>query len=176
MFVVGLAAGVVAKSSGLIADSLDMLADAAAYSIALLAASHGALVKANAARASGLVLLALGFGVLVDVLRRLAGGESPEGWIMVGVAAMAFVVNANVLRLLKKQRSEEVHMRATVIFTQVDVIANLAVILSGAIMIAAGFRYVDLAVGAAIGCYVMKEAVEILREAREAKEEAQRGG
>lgn len=172
MFVVGVTAGLIARSSGLIADGLDMLADAIAYAIALVAAGRSSLFKASAAHASGLVLLCLGLGVLADVGRRILTGEPPDGWIMIAVATVALLVNANVLRMLSRQRSEEVHFRATVIFTRVDVIANMAVIVSGVTVIATGFRYVDLLVGAAIGVYVIREAVEILNEAREARDNA----
>lgn len=172
MFVIGIAAGVIARSSGLIADGLDMLADAIAYAIALAAANRTDLFKASAARKSGFVLLALGFLVLGDVARRLLTGEAPEGWIMILVASVALIVNSNVLRLLNKQRNQEVHFRATVIFTRVDVIANIAVIISGIVVIATGFRYFDLAVGAAIGAYVIREAMEILSEAKKAKASA----
>ena len=172
MFVVGIAAGVIARSSGLIADGLDMLADATAYAIALFAAGRSSLFKAKAARTSGLVLFVLGVGVFGDVGRRILTGEPPEGWIMIAVASVALIVNANVLRMLSKQRNQEVHFRATVIFTRVDVIANMAVILSGITVIATGFRYVDLAVGAAIGAYIVKEALDILEEAREARRNA----
>lgn len=172
MFIVGVTAGVIARSSGLIADGLDMLADAIAYAIALAAAGRTSLFKASAARTSGFVLFALGIGVFGDVGRRILTGEPPEGWIMIAVASVALLVNANVLRMLSKQRSQEVHFRATVIFTRVDVIANVAVIISGITVIATGFRYVDLAVGAAIGAYIVKEALEILEEAREARNNA----
>ena len=37
-------------------------------------------------------------------------------------------------------------------------------------MVATGFRYVDLAVGAAIGAYIIKESLEILDQARATKE------
>ena len=170
MFVVGVTAGLIAGSSGLIADGLDMLADATAYAIGLAAVSRDPRFKANAARTSGSLLLALGAGVLLDAGRRALFGEQPEGWIMIAVASIALVVNSTVLRMLSRQRDPEVHIRATVIFTRVDVIANIAVIVSGGIVLATGFRFVDLAVGAAIGAYIIKEAFEILGDAREAKE------
>jgi cation diffusion facilitator family transporter len=168
MFVVGLTAGLVAQSTGLIADSLDMLADAAAYSIALSAVNRGALFKARAASVSGGVLLALGIGVWLDAVRRGVLGSSPESGIMMSVASISLVVNATVLYLLGRYRDREVHLRATWIFTRVDVIANLAVILSGLTILLTGFRFIDLIVGSAIGLYIVKEALEILREAREA--------
>ena len=125
--------------------------------------------KAGAATLSGLLLLLLGVGVLLDVGRRFVSGEPPEGAWMVAVAAVALGVNATVLRLLSKQRQDEVHMRATWIFTRADVVANVAVIASGIAVLMTGIRYFDLIVGAAIGLYVAKEALEILSEARKAR-------
>lgn len=172
MCLVEVTAGVIGNSTGLIADGLDMLADASAYGVALLAVGRGPRFKSNAATASGLVLLVLGLAVLFDVARRTIYGEPPEGWLMIAVAAVALGVNATVLRLLQRYRNEEVHLRATWIFTRADVIANIAVIVSGTAVLATGIRFVDLAVGAGIGIYVVKEAFEILRDARE---ERQRG-
>ena len=174
MFVVEVAAGLVAGSVGLIADGLDMLSDASAYAIAIVAIGRSALFKAKAASVSGTLLLLLGAGVLADVVRRAIAGEPPEGSIMIAVAALALLVNSIVLRLLSKQRSQEVQMRATWIFTRADVVANIAVILSGIAVVATGYGWVDLLVGAGISRYVIKEAVEILREARDAKRAALR--
>ena len=169
MFVAEVTAGLLANSTGLIADGLDMLADASAYTIALVAIGRAARFKANAAMTSGLLLLLLGLGVLVNVVRRTVSGEAPEGLWMIGVAAIALGVNATVLRLLSKQRQGEVHIRATWIFTRADVVANAAVILAGVAVFLTDIRYFDLAVGALIGLYVTKEALEILRDAREAR-------
>lgn len=170
MFVVGLVAGLIGQSSGLIADSLDMFADAVAYGIALSAFNRGAAFKARAAMVSGGVLLTLGIGVLLDSVRRGVFGSTPESRIMMGVASISLLVNATVLYFLGRYRNQGVHLRATWIFTRVDVIANLAVILSGLTILLTGFRYVDLIVGAAIGLYVIKEGLEIVGDARVAGE------
>lgn len=170
MFVVGTVAGIVAQSNGLMADALDMLADAAAYAIALMAIERSGLFKARAATLSGTILLILGMGILLDAGRRALFGSAPDGILMMAVATVSLCVNATVLYLLARQQEKgEVHLRATYIFTRADVIANLAVILSGAVLLFAHLRYVDLIVGAAIGVYVMREALEILSEAREAR-------
>lgn len=173
MFVIGLVAGLISQSSGLIADSLDMFADAVAYGIALAAFNRGFEFKAKAARLSGYVLLALGFGVLLDAARRGIFGSAPESRVMMAVASLSLIVNATVLYLLGAYRDQGVHLRATWIFTKVDVIANLAVILSGLTIWLTGFRYLDLVVGAAIGLYVIKEGFKILNEAKEAGAKAQ---
>ena len=168
MFVVEVTAGWLAHSTALAADGLDMLADASAYAVALMAVRRGARFKANSAMLSGVLLLLLGVGVLVEVARRFLSGEAPLGAWMIVVAGVALIVNATVLRLLSKQR-QEVHIKATKIFTRVDVIANAATILSGIAVLATGMRYFDLVVGAAVGIYVVKEALEILARARAAR-------
>jgi cation diffusion facilitator family transporter len=168
MFVVGIIAGVIAKSTGLIADSLDMLADAGAYGIALVAIRRGGLFKARAATVSGVMLLMLGIGVLGEAIYRGLLQTSPQTGIMLTVAMLSLVVNSTVLYLLGKFRRRAVHMRATWIFTRADVIANAAVIISAVVISLTRLNVLDAIVGAGIGLYVCKEAWEILREARKA--------
>ena len=172
MFVVEITTGIMASSASLIADGLDMLSDAAVYAIALVAIGSSQRFKANAALFSGAALLVLGIALLVEVVRRFLEGSAPEGPWMIGIASIALVVNVVVLRLLSRHRSGEVHLRAAWIFTRADVVANAAVILSGIAVLATGSRLFDLIVGAAIGAYVVREAFEILSEARTARRAA----
>lgn len=172
MFVVEVAGGLVVESTGLIADGLDMLSDAAVYALALVAMGRTMRFKSNAALFSGVSLLMLGLLLLVEVGRRFMEGGTPQGPWMIGIATLALVVNVIVLRLLSDHRDGEVHLRAAWIFTRADVVANAAVILSGIAVLLTGSRYFDLVVGAAIGLYVIREAFEIIADAREAGREA----
>jgi Co/Zn/Cd efflux system component len=149
-------------------DALDMLSDAGAYAIALAAIGRSPLFKARSAAVNGLVVLMLGLGVLVEVGRRAIYGSEPQSAWMIGVASLALVVNVSVLWILRPIQQGEVHLRATWICTRADVVANAGVIVSGVLVAATGFRIADLIVAAAIGAYVIKEAIEILREARDA--------
>ena len=172
MAVVGGIAGWIADSTGLLADALDMLSDATAYAIGLVAIGRTARFKANAAYVSGSVLLLLGLSVLVEVGRRAMYGSEPvSGWI-IGIALLSLVVNMTVLRMLTPLRSGDVHLRATWIFTRADVVANIGVVISGVLVALTSSRYPDLIIGALIGLYVVREAFEILSEAREAKNAA----
>ncbi|MEJ8568821.1 cation diffusion facilitator family transporter [Elongatibacter sediminis] len=166
MAVIGGLAGWYAQSSGLLADALDMLADAAAYSIALLAIGRTALFKTRAATLSGGILLILGAGILFEVGRRLIYGAEPLSEWMIGTALLSLVVNLTVLRLLAPMKSGEVHLRATWLFTRADVVANLGVILAGVLVYWLRVPYPDYVIGTLIGLYVIKEAIEILRDAR----------
>lgn len=169
MFVVEVSSGLIVQSSGLVADGLDMLSDAAVYAIALAAIGRTERFKANAALFSGLALLVLGVGLLIEVVRRVLEGSSPEGAWMIAISAVALVVNIVVLRLLSMERSEEVHIRAAWIFTRADVVANSGVLIAGIAVWFTENRYFDLVVGAAIGAYVIREASQIISEAQNAK-------
>ena len=172
MAVIGGIGGWIAQSTGLLADALDMLADATAYAIGLIAIGRTARFKANAAWLSGSVLLVLGLGILVEVGRRIVYGAEPlSGW-MIGISLLSLVVNLTVLRMLSKLKSGEVHLRATWLFTRADVVANIGVILAGFFVWWLAKPYPDFVIGTLIGLYVIKEAVEILRDARRARAEA----
>lgn len=169
MFVVGLSAGLVADSLGLMADSFDMLADALAYGLSLAAVGRPALFKARIARLSGMLLLFLGAGVVLDVVRRAWLGSDPESGIMIATTLISLGVNAYVIRLLTRFRRGGVHLRAAWLFTRADVVANVGVLLSAVLVLVTGSRFPDLIVGLAIGLYVIREALEILGQAREAR-------
>jgi cation diffusion facilitator family transporter len=166
MAVVGGLAGWIAQSTGLLADALDMLSDATAYAIALIAIGRSALFKVRAATLSGCILLVLGGGVLFEVGRRLIYGAEPLSEWMIGTALLSLVVNLTVLRLLAPMKAGEVHLRATWLFTRADVVANLGVILAGLLVLWLGVPYPDFVIGTLIGLYVIKEAIEILWDAR----------
>ncbi|WP_246530531.1 MULTISPECIES: cation transporter [Paraburkholderia] len=111
-------------------------------------------------------MLLLGAGILLDVGRRALHGAEPVGSIMMVFALLSLGVNVTVLRMLSRFRAGKVHLRATYLFTRADVVANLGVCVSGAIVAITGSRWADLVAGLLIGAYVMREAVEILRDSR----------
>ncbi len=165
MFVAEIVAGVMADSTALIADSLDMLADATVYAIGLYAVGRSLSAKAQAARLSGIFQIALGLGVLVDIVRRFALGSEPESVMMVVVGAVALLANLICLRLIHRHRHAEVHMRASWIFSKNDVIANTGVIIAGLLVAYLHSPWPDLLIGLAIAAIVVRGGVLIMREA-----------
>lgn len=168
MFVVEFTAGWLAESTGLIADSLDMLADAFVYGVGLYAVGRTLMHKARAAMLSGALELLLAIGVLSDVVRRYVFGSEPEGLWMIGIAALALLANVTALLLLASHRHGGIHMRAMWICTNNDVLVNLAVIASGALVIWLGSPVPDLVVGVLVSLLVLRNSIRILREARAA--------
>jgi Co/Zn/Cd efflux system component len=161
MFVVEIVAGWLAQSTGLIADSLDMFADATVYGLALYAVGHAGR-QLHAARLSGWLQLLLALGVLGEVLRRWLTGSAPEPLPMMGIALLALAANVACMVLLAKHREGGAHMRASWIFSTNDVLANLGVILAGALVAWSGSNVPDLVIGTLIGLLVLNGARRIL--------------
>ncbi|MEG3864774.1 cation transporter [Microcoleus sp. POL10_C6] len=174
MFVVGIVAGVLADSTALVADSLDMFADASVYTMSLYAVGKSAHHKNRAASLSGIFQITLAVMVVVDVIRRFVWGSSPEsGWMMV-MAFLALIANSYGLYLLSKHRKGEVHMRASWIFTQNDVIANFSVIFAGFLVTLFNSRFPDLIVGFGIASLVVWGGISIIRDAQRDRMKQQR--
>lgn len=167
MAVIGFGIGWWAHSTGVLADALDMLSDASAYAIGLAAIGRSASFKRRAAQWSGIILLVLGLGIVVEAVRRGVMGSEPLSHWMLLAASLSLVVNLTVLRLLRPFQQGEVHLRATWIFTRADVVANIGVLIAAGLVAITHSRFPDVIVGAAIGIYVVKEAIEILGEASE---------
>jgi len=172
MFLFEIVTGWLAQSSGLIADSLDMLADAGVYAIGLYAVGRSLRAKSHAASVSGVLQLALAALVMIDVIRRFFLGSEPFGVLMMGVSLLALLANLACLALLSKHRDGEVHMRASWIFSTNDVLANLGVILAGALVYFSGSPIPDLIIGLLIALLVARGGIRILREARRSYVEA----
>ncbi|MEG3954224.1 cation transporter [Microcoleus sp. herbarium2] len=174
MFVVGIVAGVLADSTALVADSLDMFADASVYTMSLYAVGKSAHHKNRAATLSGIFQITLAVMVVVDVIRRFVWGSSPESGWMMAMAFLALIANSYGLYLLSKHRKGEVHMRASWIFTQNDVIANFSVIVAGFLVTLFNSRFPDLIVGFGIASLVVWGGISIIRDAQRYRTKQQR--
>ena len=156
--------GFIANSMGLVADSLDMLADSIVYGMSLFAVGGAVSRKKNVARAPGyfqLVLAVLGFA---EVIRRFVGyGEIPDFHLMVIISLLALAGNTICLYLLQKSKSQEAHIRASMIFTSMDVIVNMGVIVAAVIVYLTSSMFPDLLVGSIVFVLVGRGSYRILQ-------------
>jgi Co/Zn/Cd efflux system component len=163
-FIIEITTGLISKSMGLVADSLDMLADSFVYGLSLWAVGSTLMRKKKVARLSGYFQLTLALLGIIEVTRRFIGFEDmPDYRIMVGVSILALIANAACLYLLHKSKSEEAHMKASMIFTSNDVIINAGVILAGVMVLIIQSKYPDLIVGAIVFLIVVRGALRILK-------------
>ena len=173
MFVIELSIGLIADSTALIADSMDMLADAIVYGIGLYAIGKSIIHKAQAAKASGYFQLVLGMLILFDIVRRSIYGSEPVSLLMIAMGGVALIANVICLVIIRNHKNNEVHMRASWIFSANDVIANLGVIGAGVLVMLIDSRWPDILVGFIVACVVLRGARIILIDANNEIREAQ---
>lgn len=85
---------------------------------------------------------------------------------MIIVSLFALIGNAICLFLLQRSKSEEAHMKASMIFTSNDVIVNLSVIVAGVFVYFTNSKYPDLVIGTIVFLLVAKGALRILKLAK----------
>ena len=152
---------------GLVADSLDMLADALVYSLSLIAVRGTLGKKKRIAGISGYFQLILAIVGFIEVIRRFLEHEDvPDFKLIIIVSFFALLANALCLYLLQSTKSEEVHMKASMIFTSNDVIINVGVIVAGVLVFILDSKYPDLIIGAIVFILVTRGAFSILKLSR----------
>lgn len=164
LFALELGTGVLANSMGLVADSLDMLADTIVYGLSLYAVGKVVARKKQVARLSGYFQLFLaGFGIFEVVRRFINASDEPSFTLMITISLIALAGNVASLFVLQRAQSQDVHIKASWIFTSNDVIANISVIVAGILVFFTGSKIPDLLAGAAVFCLVGYGAFRILK-------------
>lgn len=163
-FLIEITTGLLSRSMGLVADSLDMLADASVYGLSLWAVGSTLARKKSIAGFSGIIQFVLaGLGIF-EVIRRFVVVEAvPDFKTMIGVSVLALIANAICLYLLQRSKSDEAHMKASMIFTSNDVIINSGVIVAGILVLITQSKYPDLVIGGIVFIIVVRGAVRMIK-------------
>jgi len=166
-FLLEVITGWVAGSMGLIADSLDMLADSLVYILSLIAVGGAITKKKQVARISGYFQAMLALIGFWEVMQRFLTPErQPDYRLMIIVSLFALVANGYSLYLLQKSKSNDAHMKASMIFTSNDVAINSGVILAGILVYIFKSALPDLIIGGIIFVIVIAGAFQILKLAK----------
>ena len=167
-FAVESVTGLISKSMGLVADSLDMLADALVYGLSLYAVGRAIQAKKNVARLSGYFQMILAIIGFIEVIRRFVSVDSPPNYMtMIIVSIFALIGNGICLYLLQRSKSNEAHMKASMIFTSNDVVINMGVIMAGGLVYFFNSNKPDLIIGTIVFVIVTRGAFRILKISRE---------
>jgi len=163
-FIIEISTGLISKSMGLVADSLDMLADSFVYAISLFAVGGSLAAKKRVAKTAGIFQIALALTGFAELLRRFFGEENiPDYNTMIVVSVLALSANAICLYLLQKSKSEEAHMKASMIFTSNDVIINIGVIIAALMVKWLNSPIPDLVIGSIVFVLVIQGSFRILK-------------
>lgn len=165
MFVVVLAAGIIAGSVALLSDSLDNLGDALTYGLSLYAVSGDARSKAKVALFKGVLILSAGLFVLSQVVYKIIVPAVPVFETMGAISILALIANGACLALLWKHRQEDINMSSVWECSRNDIASNVSVFVAaiGVWLTQAGWP--DLLVGFALACLFLRSAIHVLRGA-----------
>jgi cation diffusion facilitator family transporter len=164
MFCVEFGAGLVAGSTALLGDSLDMLGDSLVYGFSLYVLHKSLVWRARAALLKGLVMLAFGFGVLLEAGLRLRAGFTPSAPIMAGIGSLALAANTCCFFLLWRHRADDLNLRSTWLCSRNDLVANSAVLVAAGLVAELQSLWPDLLVGVGIALLFLRTALAVLRE------------
>lgn len=165
MFVVELAAGLMASSTALLSDSLDNLGDALTYGLSLYAVSRGARHKALVALFKGGLILTAGLFVLGQVVYRMAVPALPIFETMGIISVLALVANGSCLALLWKHRAEDINMGSVWECSRNDIASNVAVFVAAGGVWLTRSAWPDLLLGLLLALLFLRSAASVLRSA-----------
>jgi len=165
--VVQVIGGLVSGSLSLIADAVHNLSDAAALGIALFARIISRR-PADAFKTFGYkraeliaalinltTLILLGIYLIYEALWRFAEPVHIEGWIVIIIAAVAFLVDAITAALTYRMSKHSLNIRAAFLHNVSDALSSIGVIIAGTCILLFGWMWVDAVMTLIIAAYIL---------------------
>jgi cobalt-zinc-cadmium efflux system protein len=176
--VVQVVTGIVTGSLALLSDAGHMATDALGLGMALAAIHAASTARAHPQRTFGLYRLeilaalvnaALLFGVAGYVLytaaRRLSDAATVASTPVLVVGVIGLAVNIVAFMLLRAGAKESLNMQGAYIEVLSDMLGSVGVIVAAIVWGITGWTWVDPAIGAAIGVFILPRAWKLGREA-----------
>jgi cation diffusion facilitator family transporter len=165
MFFLEFGAGIVAGSTALMADATDMLGDALVYGVSIYAIGRSDRWKAGAAMFKGVFILALGVGIVLNVIAKVQSGVPPSSSLMLVFGGMALVANLACLRLLWRFRSHDVNMASTFECSRNDVVSNTGVLIAAGAVALLDSPWPDIIIGSAMAVLFLRSSLRVMADA-----------
>jgi cobalt-zinc-cadmium efflux system protein len=176
--VVQVVAGFAAGSLALLSDAGHMATDALGLGMALAAVTAASRrgrdpqrtfglyrLEILAALANAVLLVGVGAYVLVEAVRRLGDPPPVASRAVLVVGVLGLAVNLVAFLLLREGARESLNLRGAYLEVLSDALGSVGVIISGVVLLATGWAWLDPLIGAAIGCFILPRAVRLGREA-----------
>ena len=165
MFVLEFGAGIVAGSTALMADATDMLGDALVYGVSIYAIARSDRWKAGAAMFKGVFILALGIGIVLNVIAKVQSGIPPSSTLMLVFGGLALVANLACLRLLWRFQSQDVNMASTFECSRNDVVSNVGVLVAAGAVALLNSPWPDIVIGSAMAVLFLRSSLRVMADA-----------
>jgi cobalt-zinc-cadmium efflux system protein len=176
--------GLWAGSLALVADAGHLLSDAAGVALALIAVAFAARpptpdrtfgfqrAEILAAVVNGMLLFAVGLGVIGFSVARLVHPHPSSPAIMAAFGVIALVGNALALLLLARGAETSLNVRGAYLEVLSDALGAAGVLIAAGIIAVTGAQRADPAASLVVGLLILPRTVRLLREAMEVLLEA----
>jgi cobalt-zinc-cadmium efflux system protein len=176
LVVAGVVGGLITGSLALLADAGHVLSDLGSIGLALLAV---ALARRSggprrtfgyqrsevmAALANGLALVAVAVLIVIAAVDRLQNPPDVEGVGVIVLGVVALAGNAAATWVLARGGREDLNLEAVLRHSAADALGSLGVIVSGTVVVAAGWDAIDPSVSIAIAALILLSSVRLVRE------------
>lgn len=176
IFVAELIAGYLSNSLALLSDAGHLFADVMALGLSLGAVFISRLpansrktfgyhrAEIIAALVNGISLLVISFLIFWEAYKRLLAPEEVHSIPMLIVAAIGLIANAVVFFRLRHVAHDNLNVKSAFLHVLGDMLASVAVIIGGLVMMFTGNYIVDPIISALIGLIILKGAYGVVRD------------
>ncbi len=109
-----------------------------------------------------LVLIAL--GIFYEAWKRFISPPEVDSTILIGVGALAFLINLGTAWLVKSGSEHDLNLRSTFLHLMGDVLSTLGAVIAGVIIAFTNWNWLDPLVSVLIGAFILWNAWGILRQ------------
>jgi cobalt-zinc-cadmium efflux system protein len=168
--------GVLTGSLALLADAGHVLSDLGAIGLAVLAGGLAARSggprrtfgyqrsEVIAALLNGLTLAAVAVVIVVAAIDRLGDPPSVEGGGVLVLGLVGFAGNAAATWVLARGERRDLNLEAVLRHSAADALGSLAVVVSGSVILATGWRPIDPLASIAIAVLILASSVRVIRD------------
>ncbi|HKM74797.1 MAG TPA: cation diffusion facilitator family transporter [Candidatus Bathyarchaeia archaeon] len=114
-----------------------------------------------AALANGVSLIGIALYIFYEAFLRFFHPPEVQAPILLGFAVLALLANIGTAKLLLSVRVSSLNLHAAFLHVAGDTLGSLGVVLGGIILYFTGITVVDPIIAAIIGCFILKNAVDV---------------
>jgi cobalt-zinc-cadmium efflux system protein len=174
--IVEIAAGIFGNSLALLTDAAHNFTDVIALGLSWYAVKlatqpahagktfgyHRAGILVALVNSTTLVLIAL--GIFYEAWKRFLSPPEVDSAILIGVGALAFIINLGTAWLVKSGSENDLNLRSTFLHLMGDVLSTLGAVIAGVIIAFTNWNWLDPFVSVLIGAFILWNAWGILRQ------------
>ena len=174
--VIEIAAGIFGNSLALLTDAAHNFTDVIALGLSWYAVKlatqpahagktfgyHRVGILVALVNSTTLVLIAL--GIFYEAWKRFISPPEVDSAILIGVGALAFLINLGTAWLVKSGSEHDLNLRSTFLHLMGDVMSTLGAVIAGIIIAFTNWNWLDPLVSVLIGTFILWNAWGILRQ------------